>query len=118
MRVAFVTCMLASAFALVAACQQPPLPPHVDIVYVDAGDAGGEWPSENQARVPICVSACKRLATLACEEALTPDGGLTCYALCEKAELSGRFSLNPDCVAHASDRVALKVCGSVRCGSR
>ena len=78
-------------------------------------DAGGEQPSTDDAQYPDCARACTRLREHGCPEGLTPDGGLTCYDVCTKAESSGNFSLNPRCVADAESREAVRACKTVRC---
>lgn len=82
-----------------------------DVSLYDAEDT----PTEDTALSPACVKACKRLAEWGCPEAKKPDGGKTCYQVCSEAELSGKFSLKPQCVANATTLVELKACKTVRC---
>lgn len=103
-----------SLFGVLACQPSSPAVVPPDVVPIPE-DAGGEEPSEDAARYPDCSRACTRLRALGCSEGLTPDGGLTCYAVCAKAEVSGNFSLNPKCVAGAGSRDALAACKTVRC---
>lgn len=114
----FFALIAALAFVVATACDPKPPTPTPPEVYIDAGPAVNDWPSEADAKVPVCVTACRRLLALGCEEALTPDGGLSCYGVCEKAELSGRWSLNPECVSKAAGRESLRACKTVTCGRK
>lgn len=119
MRRVIVTMLIAivGAFWSVLACETPPPRPvaPVDVVPIPE-DAGSEEPTLDAARFPECALACTHLRLLGCEEGRTPDGGLSCYAICAKAEASGTFTLKPACVAAAPSKEALRKCGTVRCG--
>ncbi len=97
---------------LLAACPSAPVNPVPD---ADASSADARPSDLDGASVDDCTRACARLSTLGCPEALTPDGGLGCYAICAKAEATGKFSLNPHCVADAASKDAVRSCGTVRC---
>lgn len=108
------------ALAELTGCPQTPEPPHVDPIdggyppgQVDALD--GEDPPVETATVPACAKACKNLKALGCPEAERLDGGSTCYAVCAKAEQSGKFGLHPSCVAAAKTAGEARNCGSIRC---
>jgi hypothetical protein len=106
-----------SALFTVLACETPrPVTP--DVVLPIPEDAGAEEPTLDAAIYPDCSRACTRLRTLGCEEGLAEEGGLTCYAVCAKAEASGKFSLNPKCVAEAASRDGLRLCKTIRCGRK
>lgn len=100
--------------SLAACCKpQPQGIPVVDIDAADAGDPDAGGPDDTDpdaARVPACARACRTLKKLRCPEAQKPDGGLTCYAVCEKAELSGNRSLSPECVAAAGSVESVRAC--------
>lgn len=113
-RFTFVVLTVLAAVALLA-CPRPVCPAWVP-VDIDADVSPyPEWPTEEAAQVPVCVSACKRLKQLGCPEAEPIDGGDSCYMICKNAETSGHFSLNPRCVAAASSVPVLWKCGTVRC---
>lgn len=63
----------------------------------------------------FCRDACKRLSELGCPEALTPDGGRSCYQLCTDIESNGKFALRPGCVSAARTVDQVRACGTVRC---
>ena len=109
-----------SIAALMLGCPPAPDPPHVEST--DGGyppgpadSADAEDPPIELATFPICAKACASLKRLGCPEAERPDGGSTCYAICAKAETSGKFGLRPSCVAGAKSIVELRGCASVRC---
>lgn len=79
------------ALALLTACAactaytwDPPLPPR---------------PPPEQSDAGACERACARLSELGCEEAQPTPGGATCLEVCETAETSGYFTLDPNCIA-------------------
>ncbi len=104
-----------------AACRTTPLPP--EPTYVETFDSGADGGDDDvpvsdlpdgALRSPDCAAACKTLKRLGCPEAAKPDGGLSCYDVCVKAETSSR-SLQPKCVASKVSREGIRSCGTVRC---
>lgn len=120
-----VLAFLALAFfglAELTACPPPADPPHAEATDgyppgpSDPADA--EDPPIETATFPICAKACAALKRLGCPEAERPDGGSTCYALCAKAEASGKFGLRPSCVAASKTQADTRACGTIRCQSK
>lgn len=104
----------------ITGCPLPPEPPQGDVT--DGGyppgpldSADTEDPPVELATFPICAKACAALKRLGCPEAERPDGGSTCYAVCAKAEKSGKFGLRPNCVAASKTITDVKACGTIRC---
>jgi hypothetical protein len=95
----------------------PPVPPP-DVTTTDADISDGADPEDpplDAAAFPDCVRACAKLKSLGCPEAAKPDGGKTCYKVCADAESTGKFSLNPKCVASQADVSGVRSCATVRC---
>ncbi len=109
--------MMSMFACLLVACPAPtPVPPAPDADASGVPDAAPLTPTDGATpTLDDCSRACARLSTLGCPEALTPDGGRSCYEVCTKAEATGKFSLNPKCVAGAASKDALFACGTVRC---
>lgn len=109
---AFVAVAYVALLAVTQGCPPAPEPPHTD---PNDGGEDGEDPPVESATFPICAKACATLKRLGCPEADRPDGGSTCYAVCAKAERSGKFGLRPSCVAVSKSQADVKACGSIRC---
>ena len=67
-------------------------------------------PQPVDAAPGACVDACARLAELGCPEAEpTPDGG-SCVDVCVNVEQSGYVTLDPACIARATNCDAVNAC--------
>jgi hypothetical protein len=91
--------------AFMVACIPAPSPP---VVQVDASITDASIGS-------VCSTACANLKRIGCPEGDTPDGGKSCVSICEAAEASGKFNLQPACVSVAKTKDDVRACKSVRC---
>lgn len=70
---------------------------------------------EGAKSYPSCARACVNLRRFACPEGFQEPRGDTCFALCAKLALEGKFGLNAECVDHATTVTEIRLCKTVRC---
>lgn len=69
---------------------------------------------ETDAAMSVCEKMCANLVRNGCPEG-SPDGGLSCVAICEKIRVENKFNIKAECNAVATTVDAIRACGTIVC---
>ena len=93
----------------------PAFPPQVADAAPWGYEDGSTGPNGPKPAHPVCDRACVNLRALGCPEGTPVTGGDSCEDVCARSDLSGHFSIKPQCLADSGSVEQLRACGTVRC---